>query len=339
MSASMPDLLGAKREASTRYLGALPDVPQFAALTTAGMVADAAPTINVHAVGLGSKTVAGKRDPVQAVRFYVVRKVPNWMLSLGARLPDSIGGIPTDVIESPPASFAAGQIQQRLALRPVRAGASIAHPDVGAGTLGAICRREPDDGTRFALSNNHVLSNLGRGKIGDDIVQPGPLDRAQGAAALPVARLVKFEPLLTDGSRNQVDAALAEFLPGMGASTTDIIGIGRAGSPGVASEGTRVVKSGRTTEVTRGVVVDANLDVQVPLGGLGLTGSAVFEDVLRIEGKGKVVGNPGDSGALFLTDDEALNSLGLLFATGAVGGYALACKIGPVLTTMGVVIA
>ncbi len=339
MSASMPDLFGAKREASLRYLGALPDVPQFAALTMKGLVASATPVMNVHAVGLGSKTVQGKRDKVKAIRFYVVRKVPNWMLSPGERLPDSIDGIPTDVIESPPASFAAGPIQQRLEMRPVRPGASIAHPDVGAGTLGAICRRDPDDGKRFALSNNHVLSNLGRAKIGDDIFQPGPLDRAEGTVAAPVARLVSFEPVLTDGARNQIDAALAEFLPGMGVGTTDIIGIGRAGSPGVPAEGTRVVKSGRTTEVTRGVVVDASIDVQVPLGALGLTGSAVFEDAFRIEGKGKVVGNPGDSGALILTDDEALHSLGLLFATGAAGGYALACKIGPVLKTLGVVIA
>ena len=184
-----------------------------------------------------------------------------------------------------------------------------------------------------------MLSNLGRAKIGDDIVQPGPLDRVNGTASAPVARLVRFEPILTDGSRNQVDAAIAEFLPGMAAGTTDIIGLGRAGAPGVASEGTRVVKSGRTTDVTRGVVVDASVDVQVPLGAVGLTGSAIFEDVLRIEGKGTVVGNPGDSGSLFLTDDQALSPLGLLFATGAAGGYALACKIGPVLRTMEVVIA
>lgn len=151
------------------------------------------------------------------------------MLSPAELLPATIAGVPTDVIESDPASFAITALNPRLTIRPVKAGVSIAHPAVGAGTLGAICRRDPDNGRRFALSNNHVLSNLGRAAIGDMIVQPSPLDTAEVGTASSVARLTMFEPIKTDGTRNHIDAALAEFLPGMAIDPTDIIGVGTVG--------------------------------------------------------------------------------------------------------------
>jgi hypothetical protein len=338
MATNLDDARAAKREASTQYLAPVPDVPQFAALTMAGIAANAMPLLNVHAVGVGLKTVAGIPDAVLAVRFYVLRKVPKAMLSPGQMLPDSIAGVPTDVIQSAPAHFAA-TLGQRLQMRPVRAGASIAHRMIGAGTLGAICRRDPDDGRRFALSNNHVLSNLGRAAVGDEIVQPSPLDADADAPGGVVARLAAFEPIRTDGTRNQVDAALAEFLPGAGSNVSDIIDVGVAGPPAAAAVGTRVVKSGRTTGVTRGVVADVEYDLQLPLQSLGLTGSALFEDTIRIEASDGVVGNPGDSGALFLTDDGSLCPVALLFATGGGGGYAVACKLDLALQRMGVVIA
>lgn len=101
------DMYLAKREASERYLAPLPDVPQFAALTTAWMAAAARPLLNVHAVGLGLKEVAGAPDAVLAVRFYVLCKMPLAMLSPSYVLPTSIAGVPTDVIEGEPANFAA----------------------------------------------------------------------------------------------------------------------------------------------------------------------------------------------------------------------------------------
>lgn len=327
----------AKQEASARYLRRPTDLPQFAALTISSIATLVPPTVNVHAVGLGPKLVEGRPDTVTAVRFYVLRKVPLWMLPPAERLPSDIGGIPTDIIESQPAYFAATPTPWQRQMSPVLAGASMSHPSVGAGTLGAICRTDPDDGKRFALSNNHVLANLGRAKIGDEIVQPSPLDATTQPRA--VATLVKVAPLHTDGMPNRVDAALAEFLPGFAPATSQVIGLGGTGSPVAGAVGMRVVKSGRTTNITRGVVTDATYDVNLPLHSLGIQGSALFEDVLRIEGGGAVVGNPGDSGALFLTDDEVRCPVGLLFATGAAGGYALACDIIPVLKDMGVVIA
>jgi hypothetical protein len=332
------DVLQAKREASLRFLAPFPEVPQFAALTMAGIRATTVPMLNVHAVGVGRKEVAGRHDAALAVRFYVLRKAPKSAVMPGNLLPTSIEGIPTDVIESSPATFAS-ITNQRLAVRPVRAGASIAHPAVQAGTLGAICRREPDDGQRYALSNNHVLADLGRAGIGDLILQPAPADLPPSGVSQEVARLTAFEPISTSGGRNRMDAALAEFLPGLASRTTDPIGIGAAGAPKAPQEGMRAIKSGRTTGVTRGTVTDESYDVQIPLGGLGLVGSALFEDMFRVEASSGPVGNPGDSGALFLTDDEARLPLGMLFAVGAGGMYALACKLPPMLERFGVIIA
>lgn len=76
MAVSGQEVREAKREASARYLAPLPDIPQFAALTMDGITAAALPLLNVHAVGVGPKIVAGAPDPVLAVRFYVLRKVP-----------------------------------------------------------------------------------------------------------------------------------------------------------------------------------------------------------------------------------------------------------------------
>ena len=58
----------------------------------------------------------------------------------------------------------------------MKAGISIAHEDVTAGTLGWYCEK---DDRLLVLSNNHVLANENKGDKGDPILQPGPHDGGQ----------------------------------------------------------------------------------------------------------------------------------------------------------------
>lgn len=197
------DLLQAKQTLSSWLLtaGARGGVVfRGRALAVAAAVASAGR--NVHAVGVGSKMVNGIPTSQQCVRLYVVQKLAPSLLPPRDRLPDAVDGIPTDIIETPPAfasaratrkrgvaRLAAGAgsgstvlaaaaggappactAQRQVQQRPVIAGISTANHDVTAGTLGYFCRstRQGDDPSQVCvLSNNHIFANLNRAQVGD----------------------------------------------------------------------------------------------------------------------------------------------------------------------------
>src|SRR3954452_9878830 len=95
------DLLSAKQTLSSRYLrigvrrGTVGLARTFrveAAVAAAGQ--------NVHAVGIGRKIVDGEPTGDMVVRLYVVQKLAPSLIPPRDRLPESIDGIATDVIES-----------------------------------------------------------------------------------------------------------------------------------------------------------------------------------------------------------------------------------------------
>lgn len=136
------DLLSAKRVASERWLrvaahealrpGPSPRVAEAVAM---------APQ-NVHAVGVGRKVVEGVMSDVLSVRFYVVQKLAQSLLGPENRIPETIEGMPTDVIESAPAFIAQGptpcSFDRRRKQRPAPAGISVAHREVTASVLSAL---------------------------------------------------------------------------------------------------------------------------------------------------------------------------------------------------------
>lgn len=101
-----PDLLLAKQSLSARLLraGAQGGVTARA-FTRSTTEAISAASHNVHAVGVGRKLVANATTETFAVRLYVVQKLPPSLLPPRDHLPLQIDGIPTDIIESPPAFF------------------------------------------------------------------------------------------------------------------------------------------------------------------------------------------------------------------------------------------
>lgn len=203
----------------------------------------------------------------------------------------------------------ATELQQRL--RPLVRGASIAHVDVTAGTLGAFVTLAGEPGVHV-LSNNHVLEASDRGQLGDAIVQPGPYDGGTGDDRVgTLAAAVAFEP----AGGNLVDAALARLVDGteIDASAHDGAVLEVVDAADVTGT---VRKIGRTTGVTRGRISAFEVD-GVPVGYD--TGTFVFDDQVEIEGVLGLFSDGGDSGSVITTEGEP-RGVALLFAGSTTGG-------------------
>jgi len=185
------------------------------------------------------------------------------------------------------------------------------------GTLGALLMKQD---RYFILSNNHVLARLNHAAIGEAISQPGLNDtRCEAAEGDLVATLSGFQKLKLGGV-NRSDAAIAETTPDHVSPDGKILGIGVPGNTVVNPKvGLPVVKSGRTTGVTRGEVSAINVSGFVtfsePCGSENEV-EVRFAKVFLVEStEGKDFSNGGDSGSVIYEDTgECPPAMGLLFA-------------------------
>jgi hypothetical protein len=260
--------------------------------------------------------------------------MPTSALAAEDLVPDTIRGVATDVVETGPIRALQAPTGR---FRPAPGGVSIGHRDITAGTLGCLVRK---GGETFILSNNHVLANSNAGAIGDPILQPGPHDGgtlendhiANLEAFVPISFVAPEPPsecgfaqaviaLLNAGCRligsatryrvvsiqqtpNLVDAAIAR--PLAAASVTDeILGIGRIQGTAQGALGMRVKKSGRTTGLTTGEILQVDVTVNVQYGAGQV---AQFTDQLLAG----AMSQGGDSGSAVLDEQNRLT--GLLFA-------------------------
>lgn len=230
-------------------------------------------------------------------------------------------------------------------VRPAPPGVSVGHYQVTAGTFGALVY-DAETRAPLVLSNNHVLANItdgrdGRAAVGDPVYQPGrydgggqadtiahlerfvPIVRAAGEETCPIARQAerianrvmrwafpghRLSLYRWSSATNRVDAAVAALVSPEDA-TDEILGLGRVKGTAEATPGMMVVKSGRTTAVTRGEVKVVGALVRV---GLGEVGYALFSDQIITT----AMAQPGDSGSLVLTEDGH-QAVGLLSAGSA----------------------
>lgn len=283
---------------------------------------------NVVGVAPSIKVTAGKPTGEPALTVLVDTKKSKRALGAGAVVPDTVDGVPTDVVE-------VGVIRAltfNARVRPTLPGYSIGHHDITAGTFGCLvrdlrrcCACGCPDGTcscgghshghghrhsghdYLILSNNHVLANSNAGRPGDSILQPGAFD----GGVFPsdeVARLERFERITFGAAGyNLVDAAVARPT----ASRNVISAIIAVVTPRGISEaqvGTPVIKVGRTTQVTTGRVLSTNATVAVNYGAPGV---AVYRHQIITT----AMSAGGDSGSLLM--DRSLNAVGLLFAGSA----------------------
>ena len=287
---------------------------------------------NVVATGVGYKVRGGERTPDLSLVCSVIEKVGLSDLAPKDRIPEAMGGLPTDVV-------ATGRIRALQAptgrFRPAPGGVSIGHKDITAGTLGCLVRK---DGLVYILSNNHVLANSNDASPGDPILQPGPHDGGT-VGSDHIADLTDFVPIVFDEAPSdcQIGQLVANVLNGlarsMGSTTRlktvriqaddnlvdaaiarplsdadvldEILNIGPMTGQASADLGTAVKKMGRTTGLTTDQInqVDVTANVQYGAGKI-----ARFSDQL-VAGP---MSQGGDSGSAVLDADDRI--VGLLFA-------------------------
>jgi endonuclease G, mitochondrial len=299
---------------------------------------------NITSIGVGYKVSGGKPTDELALQFTVKTKfAPQGLEAAPTRpIPDVIiaNGIrfPTDVVErryfaQPTAVDAQPKTDRKRRLDPIVPGVSIGHRTVSAGTLGCLVREDATGETRL-LSNWHVFQGP-EGRLGDRIVQPGAFDdnRVDENAC---GRLVRSHLGLAG------DCAIAS-LEGRGAEETILeldVGVRRLGDPEL---GDRVVKSGRTTGVTYGVVTRLHTITKIAYGPdheEQIGGFEIGPDGERPAADGEITAG-GDSGAVWLALDAqgapTDMMLGLHFAgeaDGSAGEHALACYASSVFSKL-----
>lgn len=199
--------------------------------------------------------------------------------------------------------------------RPLLIGCSIGHVRVTAGTLGAFALHRAAQHL-VILSNNHVLANEDKAKIGDVIIQPGAHDGGKRGRDR-VGELLAFVPF-EKGSANLVDAAVAQVDSGIGFDSVTLTGLGKLDGrrEAMLEPGDAVAKVGRTTGATRGVVTAIELDdvvVSYERGALS------FDWQIEIEGLDDMPFSAGGDSGSVIVDAEGM-ACGLLFAGSDQGG-------------------
>ncbi len=285
---------------------------------------------SVVGVGVAEKISGNQPTGQLALTFYVQKKLSLEELPerevIPPVVPRSISGrrvILTDVV-------ALGRLRAHanVTRHPIQPGYSIGHVKAPAGTLGALVRDRA--GRLLLLSNSHVLARSGKATIGDTVIYPGQFDG--GAAPRDrVGRLVKFRKFRAGGRFvNDVDCAVASIdATRQGDVTLEIKGLGAPRGIIKARRGMPVVKAGRATGCTTGIIRDVHLSFWMYYEGIGEVGFRNQVLCTRYAG-------PGDSGALVL-EKGTLRAVGLHFA-GAERGSVFN-PIGKVLDALDVELA
>lgn len=284
---------------------------------------------NVILYGKGKKVIGKVETDRPAIRVGVSKKVPLSELKKEDVIPAKINGVETDVFETEEINALA--IDRTSKIRPAPGGCSIGHPDMSAGTLGGVVKK---DGVRFILSNNHVLANSNDASIGDQTWQPGKADG--GGPADTIGHLSEFVPIVFTGDEstcpitnavvrafnfltklfsrksrirsfvdivNKVDCAISRPIDDQDLSD-EILEIGKPTGFAEAALDDKVKKSGRTSGLNEGTVTLTDVVATINYGDK----IATFEDQFATT----PIASGGDSGSFVLSEDNKV--VGLLFA-------------------------
>jgi len=235
---------------------------------------------NVTSVGIGYKIKDGERTREICVQFTVEAKVaPEALESIDAvELPESfeIEGvqIPTDVLQrtykthaSVVNAVALTTTDRKSIVNPIVPGVSVGHRDISAGTVGCVVY-DAQSGTPYILSNWHVL-NGPTGNLGDQIVQPGRHDDDRVDRNV-IGNLVRSHL----GVAGDCAIATVEYRQ----LDDNIFGLDTIVSEvGEPELGDHVVKSGRTTDITYGIVNRIHVTVKIDYPQVGEVEIGCFE--------------------------------------------------------------
>jgi hypothetical protein len=200
-----------------------------------------------------------------------------------------------------------------------------------SGTLGSLLLR---NGTKYILSNNHVLGKSDFAIAGDPVDQPGLVDAPFTCVASGTATVANFSESfnLQSGSGTKIDAAIAQIVNGAVDPNGAILFLGATETNGVPDPGAPtaglgitptqaqgaphnglVAKVGRTTGLTCSSIVGVNMTAGLTYtqncDGTGTSYPVTYTDLVDVTGS---FGAEGDSGSLIVTQDTA-DPVALLF--------------------------
>lgn len=278
---------------------------------------------NVFSIGVGFKYVNGKKTDDICISCGVTEKVDKSELFKSDLIPNKIQGIPTDVT--------LGEIPVALSdpkalYRPSPGGVSVGVEGGGtAGTISCALRHAPS-GSIFGLSNAHVIpylcgianDNGARCENFNWVWQPSAYDGGQQADN-PMGYLFRYGSIdknhklyadwaIFSSPHMERHKILDITLPyGLHYTADDVF-------PDDA-----VVKSGRTTGVTTGTVVETG--VTICINYTNCAGDA-YMFILYNQIKTTSMLSGGDSGSLLLHNRSDKQVVGLCFASGGSYSYA-----------------
>ncbi|QDT19664.1 hypothetical protein HG66A1_14320 [Gimesia chilikensis] len=292
----------------------------------------------VLGTAIGYRTRHGVPTGEVALKVYIDRKAMRASSLTSKRVPAEMEGIPVDVEEVggdivPMAGF------QQMYPRPVPCGVSICNFDAdsranqrSSGTLG--CLVELEDGRLCALSNHHVLSPAGKAQEGDRVIQPGSLDGGMGNQIIGLYTDFRDgRPAFSAGGSgaHKVDAAVA--FTNFDLVKPKHVNFEVNPEPLMPQLGMTVIKNGRTTGATMGVITAIGLRTSIMYPG---SGRVSFTGQIMIQGLGNnAFSMAGDSGSLICCA-MTKRPVALLFAGSLANSYTLANPIQAVMQEVGI---
>lgn len=277
---------------------------------------------NVTGTDIGFRYVAGEVTDTVAIRVFVSEKSD---VDDADAVPAIVDGIPTDVIETAPLRLEADVRDER---NPLVGGISVGPlKNDKAGTLGVVMQGA--DGTLYGLTNFHVLASVKDISVGETVTQPArgdhPWYRQFVRSFHWVGAVAKFQfgPVDPDDRTSfSTDAALFTLTREV---LDSIEGIGRVHGSGSPVLGAKVIKCGRSTGVTHGVIegirgerpTGQNLG-DLEIEGIGTEHMRPVLTVKSVKGGHDEFTDKGDSGCVYV-DEETRLVVGLHMASAALG--------------------
>jgi hypothetical protein len=193
------------------------------------------------------------------------------------------------------------------------------------GTLGSLWNF---NGGQYIMSNSHVLARSGQGLVGEAVNQPGAsacFASPNAVANLSFQSALQPTPTSNGIAESNVDAALAQIIPGTVDVSGNILDLGIPGPSSIAAAppsstleapalGLPVAKTGRTTGLTCSTIGSINGTLNVDFdsfcGGPKLFTSQFVGQVVINDSS---FSGPGDAGSLIVTTANA-RPVALVFA-------------------------
>jgi hypothetical protein len=269
------------------------------------------PLPGIISVDIGVKETGGQAADEIVFQILVDRKKALQDLPPEQRIPARISGIATDVIQH--------DIAQP---EHVLIGGSNINGSAGDGTLGAICLATAANthvaaSTPLILTNKHVAKNIGS-LVGEETT-----------CDCHCCTCCDFGRVIDSQFTSSVDAAIATMNNGVRFSH-EIMLIGAVRGTAAAALTNVVVKHGRTTGFTRGVVTSITFPVNRSDG-------QNFTNQIRVAPIPPFtdMSNGGDSGSVYVNANTS-QVIGLHHAGDSPGPAAYGNQIGPVLSLMNI---